>query len=70
MCLIPGPSSVLKSVMTDELIAQAFMTEVKEKVEVSIHLISLEGMVCLTAENRDPVLGRDILVWESEGAAP
>lgn len=50
MCLIPGPSSVLKSVMTDELIAQAFMTEVKEKVEVSIHLISLEGMVYVSLQ--------------------
>ena len=33
MCAIPGTRSVLKSVMTDKLVAtQAFMTEVKEKV--------------------------------------
>lgn len=46
MCAIPGTCSVLKSVMTDKLVAtQAFMAEVKEKVEASTHLISLEGMV-------------------------
>lgn len=51
MCAIPGTRSVLKSVMTDKLVAtQAFMTEVKEKVEVSTHPISLEGMVYVSLQ--------------------
>ena len=51
MCAVPGTCSVLKSVMTDKLVAtHVFMAEVKEKVEMCTHLIYLEGMVYVSLQ--------------------
>lgn len=47
------------------------MTEVKEKVEVSIHHRLIFGRMVYVSLQKigTHVLGRDILVWESQGGS-